>query len=226
MTLAEARAARIYYEEHNEIELIEKVLTHLIKLSDNYQEKADCLYELATIHLSLGRLEKARELFEQVIRDYPGVPCKREAAYRLILAHYWDCRKAMNDQDMTEKTLQLIQTFMQEYPHEIEFAANLAIMHDECYKLLFDGELLRMEYYLTKYQVFNESQAVESARMRATYILEKLLEQQKNISSQTKDRILDHYTAINAIPADNIQEKYRQLCLLVELLAGRVIQIP
>jgi len=83
-----------------------------MKISDNYQERADCLYELATIQLAMGRLEKAREMFEQLIREYPGVEFKKEALYRQILAHYWDCSDAQHDQEMTEKTLKLVQDFL------------------------------------------------------------------------------------------------------------------
>ena len=51
MDLAEARAAACITKD-DEVELVEKALAgQVIKLSDNYQEKADALFELATIQI-------------------------------------------------------------------------------------------------------------------------------------------------------------------------------
>jgi|GEM_PF-6101525 outer membrane protein assembly factor BamD (BamD/ComL family) len=217
MTLPEVRAARVYFEQKDEVELIEKTLTHIIKLSDNYQEKADCLYELATIQLSLGRLEKARELFEQLLREYPGASFKKEACYRQLVAHYWDCSDASHDQEMTEKTLQLVQSFNKEWDAG-EYAESLQEIEDHCYKVLFDAELLRMDFYLTKYRVFQDQDSLRSAQMRLAYILEKLLEPQKKLSSQAKDALIEEYQAIKELDVEKKQEKYDLLMKVLTAL--------
>lgn len=219
MTLPEVRAARIYYEESGEVEIIEKALAHIIKLSDNYQEKADCLYELATIQLSFGRLEKARELFEQLIREYPGVDFKKEARYRHILAHYWDCSDAQHDQEMTEKTLKLSKEFLEEFPGELEYQESLESILDFCHKMLFDAELLRMNFYLSKYELTKEADTLRSAQKRLGYILEKLIEQQKQFDSATKDNLLDLYLEIKEISEENNIEKYTKLLNAADILA-------
>jgi outer membrane protein assembly factor BamD (BamD/ComL family) len=208
MTLPEVRAARIYFEEHNEIELIEKALAHCMKLSDNYQEKSDCLYELATIQLSLGRLEKARELFDQLLREYPGIAAKKEACYRRLLAHYWDCSDAEHDQDMTEKTLKLVQEFMQEFPNSSEYGESLETIQHYCYRLLFEAELLRMNFYLTKYRIVQEPEVLNSAQMRLRYIVEKLIEFQRAFTSEEKDALCEIFDQIKTV---TLQEKFTLL---------------
>lgn len=220
MNLQEVRAARIYYEERGDVELIEKTLTHILKLSDNYQEKADCLYEYATIQLSLGRLEKARELYEKLLREYPGVSSKKEASYRLILAHYWDCCDAEHDQEITEKTLKLVQEFNKEFPDRAVYAESLETIEDYCYKVLFEAELLRMNFYLSKYRVFEDNDSLVSATMRLAYMLEKLLEAQKKLSSETKDALVELYAHLREVDPENYSEKYTLLMKAAALLKG------
>lgn len=216
MNLAESRAARRHFENANEMELIEKTLNQIMKLSDNYQEKADCLYELATIQLAQGRLEKAREMFAQLMREYPGVAFKKEAAYRHMLAHYWDCSDAQHDQDMTEKTLKLVQEFEAEFPNQPEYQESLDTIKDYCYKMLFDGEVLRMDFYLSKYEVTLEKETLVSARMRLGYILEKLIEQQKQFDSTTKDKLLEYY-----LLSKEAEEDAEPLLQALDILAGK-----
>ncbi len=219
MTLQEVRAARIYFEQRDEIELIEKALARIMKLSDNYQERADCLYELATIQLAMGRLEKARELFEQLVREYPGVEFKKEALYRQILAHYWDCSDAEHDQEMTEKTLKLVQDFLKEFPHEITYLESLETIQDYCYKLLFEAEFLRMDFYMQKYRINQMAEALTAAQMRFTYLVEKLLEHQKNISSTAKDALIELCLQLKELDAENVAEKNELLVKAITLLA-------
>ncbi|MBY0110226.1 MAG: tetratricopeptide repeat protein [Candidatus Babeliaceae bacterium] len=218
MTLQEARAARVYFEQRNDIELIEKVLERIMKLSDNYQERADCLYELATIHLAMGRLEKAREMFEKLIHEYPGVECKKEALYRQILAHYWDCCDAEHDQEMTEKTLSLVKNFLKEFPSETSYLESLETIQDYCYKLLFDAEFLRMGFYVQKYHINQQPESLTAAQMRFTYLVERLLEFQKNISSAAKDALIELCLELKGLEADNISEKNDLLAKAVMLL--------
>jgi outer membrane protein assembly factor BamD (BamD/ComL family) len=218
MTLQEVRAARIYFENRDEIELIEKVLERIMKLSDNYQERADCLYEFATIQLAMGRLEKAREKFEQLVREYPGVEFKKEALYRLILAHYWDCSDAEHDQDMTEKTLKLVQDFLKEFPHETAYLESLEVIQDYCYTLLFQAELLRMDFYIQKYKINQIPEALTSAQMRFTYLVEKLLEHQKNISSAAKDALIELALQLKGLESENVTERLDILGKAITLL--------
>ncbi len=218
MTLQEARAVRVYFEQRDEIELIEKVLERIMKLSDNYQERADCLYELATIQLSLGRLEKAREMFEKLIHEYPGVECKKEAFYRHILAHYWDCCDAEHDQEMTEKTLALVKDFLKEFPGETAYLESLETIQDYCYKLLFDAEFLRMNFYMQKYHINQQPETLTAAQMRLAYLTEKLLEFQKKISSAAKDALIELCLQLKDLKVDNVSEKNELLSKAIMLL--------
>jgi len=63
----------------------------------------------------------------------------------------------------------------------------LETIQDYCYKLLFDAEFLRMDFYLQKYRINQQPESLKAAHMRFAYLVEKLLEFQKNISSATKD---------------------------------------
>jgi outer membrane protein assembly factor BamD (BamD/ComL family) len=218
MTLQEVRAARVYFEQRDDIELIEKALERIMKLSDNYQERADCLYELATIQLAMGRLEKARELFENLVREYPGVEFKKEALYRQILAHYWDCCDAEHDQEMTEKTLKLVQDFLKEFPSETAYLESLETIQDYCYKLLFDAELLRMDFYIQKYRINKQPESLTAAQMRFTSLVEKLLEFQKNISSSAKDALTELALQLKGLEAENVSEKDELLGKAITLL--------
>ena len=204
MTIQEARAARVYFEKSDDIELIEKTLAHIMKISPNYQERADCLYELATIQLALGRLEKAREMFEQLLGEYPGVEFKKEALYRQILAHYWDCSDPERDQDMTERTLKLVQEFLSRFPAEAGYRESLETIKDYCYKNLFQAELLRMNFYIQKYQINHDEAALLAAQMRLVYVIEKLLEHQNSISSATKDALAELDVQLKALDTEDI----------------------
>ncbi len=217
MSLPEVRAARIHFEEQDDLELVEKTLNRIIKLSDNYQEKADCLYELATIQLCQGKLEKAREYFDQLRQEYPGAPFKKEASYRNILAHYWDCSDAQRDQEMTEKTVALIKGFQQEFPDYFEYRENIEKIEDDCNRILFDAEKFRLNFYLDKYHINPKAETLTSAQMRLAYILEKLLEAQKQISSQEKDNLIDLFEKIRKSDED-AQEKYKLLTKAALLL--------
>ncbi len=218
MTLQEVRAARKYFEQRDDIELIEKVLARIMKLSDNYQERADCLYELATIQLAMGRLEKARELFEQLVREYPGVEFIKEARYRQILAHYWDCSDAEHDQDMTEKTLKLVQNFLKEFPGQTDYLESLETIEDYCYKLLFDAEFLRMNFYIQKYHINKELESLTSAQMRFVYLVEKLVEYQKNISSPAKDGLIELCLQLKELETDKVAERIDLLDKAITLM--------
>lgn len=221
MTLPEVRAARVYFEQRDDIELVEKVLARIMKLSDNYQERADCLYELATIQLSLGRLEKAREMFEQLVREYPGVEFKKEALYRQILAHYWDCSDAERDQEMTEKTLKLVQDFLKEFPGQTAYVESLETILAYCHKLLFDAELLRMDFYIQKYRINLEPESLTAAQMRFTYLVEKLLEFQSTISSAAKDALIELCLQLKELQAEDITQKLDLLGKATTLLTTK-----
>ncbi len=207
MTLQEVRAARVYFESRDDIELIEKALERIMKLSDNYQERADCLYEFATIQLSLGRLEKAREQYEKLLKEYPGIEFKKEALYRQILAHYWDCSDAQRDQEMTEKTLKLVQDFLKEFPSETAYLDSIETIQDYCYKLLFDAEFLRMDFYLQKYRINLQPESLVAAQMRFIYLVEKFAEHQKNISSTAKDALIELCLELKGLDDEQVPEK-------------------
>ncbi len=211
MTLPEARSARLYFEKQNEQELVEKALQHVMKLSDNYQEKADCLYELATISLSCGRLETAREQYEQLLREYPGVAFKQEACFRQLLAHYWDCSDSAHDTGMTEKTLELHQDFCKEFSNTDGYRETLEEIEKFCRRVLFEAEILRMNFYLTRYRIFQDQDALYAAQLRLAYILAKLLESHQGLDNATKDLLVEQYHAIKELDAEKIDEKYTLL---------------
>lgn len=206
MSLKEARAARIYFERQDELEFIEKVLNHIIKLSDNFQEKADCLFELATIQLAEGRLEKACELFEQLIRDYPGVSCIKQARYRYLLAHYWGCQGPEHDQQMTEKTLAYALVFKQDYADDSEFVELVDSVIEFCYERLMTADLIRLDFYLAKYGITRDPDVLKAAEIRFKYLMDKLFPEQKG-HELCESELLELQTALKELGDDKPAEK-------------------
>ena len=183
MTLEQLRDARSIYEQQEEPILLTKVLDRIIKLSPDHFERASCTAQLATMNLGMGQFERARNLYQQFLQDYPGSPLRKQVLFRLIMAYHWDRAVPEKDQELTYQTMQLCDRFITEYGHTIatqttqEQAEQQAIIQAvnnvkrSCYYDLALGELERLHFYATKYTVTQERSALCAAHKRLQHLL-------------------------------------------------------
>ena len=236
MNLAEARVARAYFESRDEFELIEKVLERILKLSHNYQEQAECIYELANIFLSRGNFEKAQELYDRVITQYPGAPFHATARYRLILAHFWNCGSHERDQQSTEKAIALSQAFLEEFPADSNSIAVRDILI-QCYCSLLQADLDRVTFYLSRYRIYDDKYALHAARKRILFVAENVivpLEQLGYAFDTLADDVatLAEYTVYVAdhddaaeLSSEQKHEMAQKVLTLLESMVGTIYEI-
>ena len=143
-----------------------KYLERMAKICDNLEIMRELLMELADLLFEDKKFTKAALLYDQYIKSYPGRRIEYEKAlYKKMLCTFYQTLDHDRDQTMTEKTVELCDTFLKECPSS-NYEQDVKSTRSSCSRKCAQHELYITEHYI-------KQNRIPSATRRITKIKEK-----------------------------------------------------
>jgi len=120
---------------------------------------------LANLYLRMGRLVSAHELFKQIVELHPSSPLLEYAYYKTILSKYYQSLGFEFDQEVTEETIALCNSYLSENVF-YEYKSDIIDIMNTCRQKLVDKEFYVYNFYLRR-------KNYKSAQKKLEYIRDK-----------------------------------------------------
>ncbi len=152
-----------------------KYLNRMVTLSDDINEKAELMIELADLFFLQQSFDDAAKWYAEFVQLYPGNKQVEYASYRAVICSSKNILGADRDQSPTEKTLELSQTFLKREDLFVTYKKEVKNIERECYQRLAASDIRVAEFYITKQHDY------DSAKKRISTIRDEWLEKAPEI---------------------------------------------
>ena len=173
-TFDEAVWAKNYSKETKDYETAIKCAERILAVGGDPEIMRSTLLELTQLCLNEKNLEKAQKYALEYQTLYPATAECKQARYYGIKAHFLATLSPDRDQSSTQKTIELAQEFIKQYPQDTEYITSVKDMLNTCYTTLLESELQIITNYISRYNYTKKQNLLAAAQKRVSYIKDKL----------------------------------------------------
>jgi outer membrane protein assembly factor BamD (BamD/ComL family) len=193
MTYDEALSAQEYYRKEQEPDMVMKTGERLLAVGGNQtipgvqEVLRKTRLELARLCLEQRKFADAQRHAEDYLIFYPGSQESKQASFIALTAAYRSQLHAHRDQQKTRETVAQANAFLEKFPQDTEFAAQVQEMLHQSYQKLIRSELNIIE---TQYHMSQHASSPESL-IAADKRLNELKETLLPLAPHTRKRVLE-----------------------------------
>ena len=146
-----------------------KYLERMAKICDDLEIMREILMELADLLFEDKKFTKASLLYDQYTKSYPGRRKEYEKAlYKKMLCTFYQTLYHDRDQTMTEKTIELCDTFLKECPGS-NYEQDVKSTRNSCNRKCARHELYITEHYIKQNRIPSATRRI--AKIKENYEL-------------------------------------------------------
>jgi len=144
-----------------------RYLERMAKICPDQAALSAIVLELASLLFEDGKFSKAILLYDQYLKSYPGRTTEYVFAhYRKILCSFYQTLEIDRDQTMTEKTIELCDSFLNTCKNS-DYEKDVRSMRIDCTQKLAHHELYIADNYIIQNRFVSANRRI--ARIRDTY---------------------------------------------------------
>lgn len=193
MTYEEALSAQEYYRKEQESDMVMKTGERLLAVGGNQtipgvqEVLRKTRLELAQLCLEKGKFADAQRHAEDYLIFYPGSQESKQASFISLMAAYRSQLHAHRDQQKTRETVEQANAFLEKFPQDTQFTAQVHEMLYHSYQKLIRSELniIETQYHMSQHASSPES--LIAADKRLNELKETLLPH----APHTRKRVLE-----------------------------------
>jgi hypothetical protein len=191
--------------------LILNLETALAKAPD-HRALEPIILELAQLYLSQSFLDKAKKLYDQYVTLYPGGQNLPQVLYAQITILDQTQPRTGCDQSTTKELIAACSNFIKKYDHKtlpakavpgqsvpdlvtMERIQQVKTIKERAHQIIYEAQLDCITFYIRKYEIYEQTAALKSARSRFDELTTTVLPTLQNIpaSYQEAQQKLERY---------------------------------